>query len=44
MPRGINPKGGRLQQITRKNRFKLPEYLDMSEVFHGKQNVPGARV
>ena len=31
-PRGINPKGGKLQQIPRKNGFKLPEYLEMAEV------------
>ena len=31
-PPGINPKGGELQQIPRKNGFKLPEYLEMAEV------------
>ena len=30
--RGINPKGGNLQQLPRENRFKLPEYLEMAEV------------
>ena len=31
-PRGINPKGGKLQQISRENGFKLPEYLETAEV------------
>ena len=31
-PRGINPKGGKLQQLPRENSFKLPEYLEMAEV------------
>ena len=29
---GVNPKGGKLEQILRENRFKLPEYLEMAEV------------
>ena len=29
---GVNPKGGKLEQIPRENRFKLPEYLGMAEV------------
>ena len=31
-PRGINSKGGNLQQLPRKNGFKPPEYLELSEV------------
>ncbi len=31
-PRGINPKGVKLQQLPRKNGFKLPEYLEFAEV------------
>ena len=31
-PRGINPKGGKLQQLIRENRFKLSENLEMAEV------------
>ena len=31
-PRGINPKGGKLQQLSRENGYKLPEYLEMAEV------------
>ena len=31
-PRGINPKGGTLQQLIRENRYMLPEYLEMAEV------------
>ena len=31
-PRGINPKGGTLQQLIRENGFKLPEYLETAEV------------
>ena len=31
-PRGINLKGRNLQQSLWKNGFKLPEYLEMSEV------------
>ena len=31
-PRGINPKGGKLQQLPRENHYKLPEYLEMAEV------------
>ena len=31
-PRGINPKGGTLQQLIRENGYKLPEYLEMAEV------------
>ena len=31
-PRGINPKGGTLQQLIRENRFKLSENLEMAGV------------
>jgi integrase len=31
-PRGINPKGGKMQQMPRRDGFKLPEYLEMVEV------------
>ena len=31
-PRGINSKGGKLQQLPRENGYKLPEYLEMAEV------------
>ena len=31
-PRGINPKGGKLQQLSWENGYKLPEYLEMAEV------------
>ncbi len=31
-PRGINPKGGRLQQLHRENGYKLTVYLEMAEV------------
>ena len=32
LPRGINPKGGKMQQMPRRDGFKLPEYLEMVEV------------
>ena len=31
-PRGINPKGAKLQQLPRGNGYKLPEYPDLVEV------------
>ena len=31
-PMGINPNGGKLQQLPRGNGYKLPEYLEMAEV------------
>ena len=31
-PRGVNPKERHLQQLPRKNGFRLPEYLEMVEV------------
>ena len=42
-PRGINPKGGNLQQLPRENRFKLSEYLELHEVIDLIAATPNPR-